>query len=318
MFGALLVSVGLHAEGPSRQVQAAPEPRRQAYQLGAGPVIGYDEAHKNTTTYARYPELIQLIQADGYRPRPFVQTLSAASLADIDILLTNDPATSLSNDEVSAVLAWVNGGGSLLLVLDHYASMQSKLTSTLGVRNWPGNGASVRTDLCRPELRGCVAQGNLAMNILFWRSELFPGGEPTLAILGSGGGRAYQSADAVLGKHAITEGRGSSERIRRVATFSGSAFEALSGGVPLLTLPRGAGIGAPTTTATNVVLGEPGLSGTPVAGWLQGAVIEVGKGRVAIFADSAVVSGGSAADAGQFIDNRQFVLNVFHWLSRVL
>ena len=158
------------------------------------------------------------------------------------------------------------------------------------------------------------------MNILFWRAEFFPGGEPKLAVLGSGGGQGYQSADAVLAKHAITDGRSPGERIRRVATFSGSAFEALPGGVPLLTLPRGAGLGAALRTPLlpNVVFGVDELQGTPVTGWLQGAVIEVGKGRLAIFADSAVVSGGSAADKDKFNDNRQFVLNVMHWLSRAI
>jgi hypothetical protein len=97
-----------------------------------------------------------------------------------------------------------------------------------------------------------------------------------------------------------------------VATFSGSAFEALPGGVPLLALPRGAELGGITTLPNNTVLGLAKYQGTPIAGWLQGAVIEVGQGRLAIFADSAVVSGGTAAD------NRQFVLNVMHWLSRVL
>jgi hypothetical protein len=40
--------------------------------------------------------------------------------------------------------------------------------------------------------------------------------------------------------------------------------------------------------------------------------MQVGKGRLAVFADNAVVSGGTAGD------NRQFVLNVMHWLSRAL
>ena len=206
---------------------------------------------------------------------------------------------------MSAIVAWLKGGGSLLLVLDHYASTQSKLTASLGVKNWPGNSAGA-----------CPT----AINILFWRSEFFPGGEPRLAVLGSGGGQGCQSADAILGKHAITEGRSPGERIRRVATFSGSAFEALPGGMPLLTLPRGARLGAATRTPLlpNVVLGVDELRGAPIAGWLQGAVTEFGKGRLAIFADSAVVSGGGAADKDQFIDNRQFALNLMHWLSRAL
>jgi hypothetical protein len=282
---------------------ASQEPR-PTYDSATGPVIAVDGGHKNTTTYDRYPSWIELLKGDGYRPRPLTQSISAASLADVRILVMNDPQTSLSDDEVSVVVAWLKGGGSLLLVLDHYASIQSKLTASLGVKNWPGNSAGV------PDV----------INILFWRSEFFPVGAPKLGVTGSGGGQGYQGPDAVLAKHAITEGRGPGERIRRVVTFSGSAFEALPGGVPLLTLPRSAGLGAATETPLlpNVVLGVDKLRGTSAAGWLQGAVIEVGKGRLAIFADSAVVSGGRSADKDQFNDNGQFALNLMRWLSRVL
>jgi hypothetical protein len=46
--------------------------------------------------------------------------------------------------------------------------------------------------------------------------------------------------------------------------------------------------------------------------WLQGAVMKTGKGRAAVFGETGLFSGGPAPD------NRQFVLNVVRWLSRVL
>lgn len=292
-----------------------------AYELGKGPVIAIDEAHKNSPTYDGYPDGIKALQDDGYRPRRFAQTISAASLADISILVMNDPQTTLGEDEVSPLVAWLKAGGSLLLALDHFASQQTRLTASLGVRNWPGNSVTVHSDLCKPGVTGCAAEGRAAMYVLFWRSESFPGGEPKLAVVGGGGGQGYQSADAVLGKHTITEGRGPGERITRVATYSGSAFEALPGGAPLLTLPLGARIGAvtKTTLVPSGLLGDGAFADTSAAGWLQGAVTEFGKGRVAVFADSAIVRiDGRAADEGKFKDNGQFVLNLMHWLSRIL
>ena len=299
----LLVSIGLAAREPFDQASSAAQTGRPTYDSVNGPVVAIDDAHKNTTPYARAAGLIKLLQDDGYRPRASTQTISAASLADVSIFIANDPQTTLSDSEVSALVAWLRGGGSLVLALDHYAAMQTKLTASLGVRNWPGNPAGLGV----PDV----------INILFWRSEFFPG-EPGVAILGSGGGRGYQTAEAVLAKHAITEGRGPSERIRRVATYSGSAFEALQGGTALLTLPRSARLGAPTSLPNDVMVGVPEARGTSAAGWLQGAVAEFGKGRLAVFADSGVLSGGVAADKDQFMDNRQFVLNLMHWLSRVL
>jgi hypothetical protein len=40
--------------------------------------------------------------------------------------------------------------------------------------------------------------------------------------------------------------------------------------------------------------------------------MKVGQGRVAMFGETGLFSGGPAAD------NRQFVLNVMHWLSHLL
>ena len=293
-----------------------------APQSTAGPVIAFDEAHRNPPSAAT-PALFELLRAEGYRPRALTQQLSAASLKDVNVLVINCPggltalelararrlpdaaaeaqAAALNDDEIAAVVAWLETGGSVLLVVDHapYPLAAAKLTAALGIRNW--GGGAVRTDLCtdpgpKPACMAPDADGNpRAGNIFFWRKDFFPGGEPRLVeIPGEGGFRpssGYQAADAVLARHPITEGRGPNERIQRVVVFGGSAFEAPPGAEPLLTLP-------PRGASSEV--------------WLQGAAMQVGKGRLAVFADNAVVSPGNAGD------NRQFVLNVMHWLSRVL
>jgi hypothetical protein len=53
-------------------------------------------------------------------------------------------------------------------------------------------------------------------------------------------------------------------------------------------------------------------SRAPVGGWVQGAVLNLGKGRVALFAEAGLFSGGPAAD------NRRFILNLMHWLTHLL
>jgi hypothetical protein len=320
LIGGLLTSIGLSAEMRSGPVQSAAALRKPPYELGAGPVIAFDEVHKLEAAKSGVlvdSEFIKALRSDGYRPRLLTQQISAASLADVNTLIAIDPRIAFSDDEVSALVTWLKVGGSFLLTLDHFASVQSKLTASLGVRNWPGNPAWIRTDLCKPAPPGCGGpdqRGNRsALYIFFWRTDFFPGGEPSLA---DGGGPAkslaYQSSDAILARHATTEGRGEYERIRRLVSRSGSAFQSLPGSVPLLTLPRGAVLGGVTTTP-DAALGEKELAGRPIAGWLQGAVVELGKGRVAVFADDTLVTGGTPNN-----DNRQFALNLMLWLSRVL
>lgn len=64
----------------------------------------------------------------------------------------------------------------------------------------------------------------------------------------------------------------------------------------------------------------------PVGGWLQGATLRLGRGRIAIFGEagmfSAQVSGPEKRPMGMNAplaeQNAQFVLNTLHWVSGVL
>lgn len=104
--------------------------------------------------------------------------------------------------------------------------------------------------------------------------------------------------------------------IDQIRTFGGSAFRIdTSSYRPLLKL------GAPWTMQ---VMESSGLSEKESAeGLLQGAVLEVGKGKVAVFGEAAMFSaqrygkwqkrmGFHARGAA---DNKHFILNVFHFLA---
>jgi hypothetical protein len=63
-----------------------------------------------------------------------------------------------------------------------------------------------------------------------------------------------------------------------------------------------------------------------VGGWLQGATLELGRGRVAIFGEAAMFSAQVAGaerrpmgmNAPMAEENARFVLNVLHWVVGVL
>lgn len=106
--------------------------------------------------------------------------------------------------------------------------------------------------------------------------------------------------------------------VTRVRTFSGSAFRA-PGARPLLVLGDG---------WTMQHMAANGLSEKHSAtGLLQGALIEHGAGRVAVFGEAAmfsaqIESGGlmrqrTGFNARGAEQNKQFVLNVVRWLARV-
>jgi len=132
----------------------------------------------------------------------------------------------------------------------------------------------------------------------------------------------FKRSDGTLAEHPITKGRAASERVDSVATFTGSAFRVDDHAEPLLIF----GAGVVSFTPTNFWMYKADTPRIPVTGWCQGAVLRVGKGRLAVFGEAAMFSAqvegpnrepfGMNAPAAK--QNPQFVLNVLHWLSGLL
>lgn len=115
----------------------------------------------------------------------------------------------------------------------------------------------------------------------------------------------FRRADGTLRNHPLTNG------IEQVATFGGSAFRLEQSGDPLLVF----GPAVRSWAASD-------SSEISVAGWLQGAVRSIGKGRVALFGEAGMFTAqlnangnpmGMNADIAK--QNSQFLLNVVHWLT---
>ncbi|MDO8545242.1 MAG: hypothetical protein Q7S40_32780 [Opitutaceae bacterium] len=306
-----IVVLTLAVGGASAQQVSRPDSTRAtqpAFATGKGPVVAIDEAHQNTHTIgsAQFRGFGELLQRDGYRVRSLTESIAGASLTGIDVLVVSGPGgwagpdASLSDGEVAALIQWIRDGGALLLILDHMPAPRNgaRLAAAVGVSSWHDGYTLV-------EMRDSLPVGP----ILFWRADSFPAGLPAVGPTGPAGGMGYQGTDAVLAKHPITEGRNANERVQKVATFVGSAFQLPSRGEALLTLPERAISFTPKSPGPDVTVDA---ERTPVGRWLQGAVMKLGKGRVAVFGEAGLFSGGPAAD------NRLFVLNVLRWLSGVL
>jgi hypothetical protein len=127
---------------------------------------------------------------------------------------------------------------------------------------------------------------------------------------GGAGPMVFHKTDGTLTDHPITKG------IDEVATFTGSSFQMDAPGQPLLVL------GAETYSFAAPDDPRP----VPVSGGLQGAVLQFGKGKVAVFGEAAMFSAQLAGpnkvpmgmNAPAAKQNPQFLLNVVHWLTGVL
>lgn len=281
-----------------------------AFASASGPRLCVDEAHYNFHTLdGRFAPFGALMARDGFRVSPSRARIAADALRACDIFVISNAQPSdrpwnqyprptpsaFAADEIAALVAWVRGGGALLLIADHMPlagaaaalarAFEAEFTDGFAYEGWTeGTPRTARE-------RGAD--------------------QPTLFTRGTGTLRA----------HAVSDGRTATERVTQVRSFTGQAFRWDAAGVePLLVLPD------------NYVSLEPEMAWQftddtpvrPVGGWLQGAVRAVGRGKVALFGEAAMFSAQRAGpgegtpmgmNAPMAEQNAQFALNLLRWLG---
>lgn len=271
-----------------------------------GPVVLFDEGHLNThTTAGGYRPFSDLLRSDGYRLRVAREPLTTATLQEASVLVlavargkndANDEA-AYSEAEAAVIDAWVRGGGSLLLITDH----------------WP-YGSSV-SSLAR---RFNIAMGaGLVQDTTHHDPDR---GDSHLV---------FSAGNGLLRDHPIVRGRTQVERVQRVLSFTGQSLQGPAAAVPFLALSDAATERPPGPPHVERDGGDVRVQmeyGDPVsaAGRAQGIALEVEAGRMVVLGDAGMLRAQRDRN-GMLVgmnvagyDNRQLALNIMHWLSRAL
>lgn len=273
-----------------------PEP---AYAEGAGPVVQIDEAHSNYhTADGRYAPFAKLLRRDGYVVRGLAEPATAETLVRGDVYVI---ANAISASDVKR---WK--------LPTEPAFTPSEVEA---IRTWVENGGSLFLIADHMPMPGAAESLAGAFGVWFYNGFLFDA---------EGKGQIDYTRETGLADHPITRGRDASERIDHIRVFTGQAFRADPDAEPLLTVPSGSRVHLPIEAWRF----EPDTPSIPADGLLQGAVLRVGRGRVAFFGEAAMFSaqeqirkkerrvmGMNHPEAEQ---NPQFLLNVLHWLSGLL
>lgn len=261
----------------------------------AGPRVMFDEAHNNFHTMdGRYKPFATLLLNDGYRVVRNRVPFTKKSLDDFKILVianalgaeemddTGADKPAFTEAEVEAVHDWVRGGGSLLLIADHapFGGAAESLGKRFGVEMSKGFTLDEANS----------AEGN-----------------PSLII--------YSRENKLLLDHPITSGRETAEKINKVLSFTGQSLVGPKGSYAILKLSDTAK-DTPDRNATTLV---------SAAGRAQALAFKFGKGRVVVQGEAAMLS-AQIAGANKFkmgmnvpgTDNKQYALNLMHWLSGIL
>jgi len=257
-----------------------------------GPRVMFDEAHHNFhTTEGRYKPFVDLMMNDGYRVIRNRQSFGKTRLSDFKILVIANALgaeeyddegadkSAFNDDEIEAVADWVKGGGALLLIADHapFGGAATALAKRFGV--------------------------DMSRGYTF---------DPQNSVAGSPTHLIFSRENKLLGVHPITEGRDDSEKIKLLRSFTGQSLKGPEGSVGLLNLSNTA-TDSPSYESKELV---------SAAGRSQAVALKFGKGRVVVQGEAAMltaqISGAEKRPMGMNVpgtDDRQYALNVMHWLS---
>ena len=313
----LLLASGIVSAQQEPDLKYKPPLLRPAYESGKGPRLAIDQAHYNFhTAEGRYKPFAELLRRDGYRVAVQKQLLSAESLKGVDVLVISN-AVHKSNEE-----RWAPPNPSAF-TKDEIAALHS----------WIEKGGSLLLIADHPPFAGAASELAKAFGVE-WSN-----GHATAGHWKGGGTDTFEKGTG-LKESTITRGRADEEKVTKVATYAGSAFKPPKGAIPVMVF-------GPKSESQERKVGEKGTVETrtvAIEGWCQGAVMKVGKGRVALFGEAAMFSaqqvmgavwrfdlplgkermfrmvlfgpdrfGMNAPEAKQ---NHQLLLNVMHWLSR--
>jgi hypothetical protein len=231
---------------------------------------------------------------DGYRVVRNRQTLTKTVLNSFKVLIIANALgaeemddegadrSAFTDEESDAVRDWVRGDGSLLLIADHapFGGAAENLAKRFGVEMSKGFTYDVENSV---------------------------NGNPSLIV--------YSRENKLLLEHPITGGRDGTERVNRVMTFTGQSLKGPAESSVLLKL---------SDTAKDMP--DPDSKAvTSAAGRAQGIAFKFGKGRVVVLGEAAMLSaqvtGAENSKMGMNVpgtDNKQFALNIMHWLSGLL
>jgi hypothetical protein len=260
-----------------------------------GPRILFDEAHHNFhTTEGRYKPFVDLLRNDGFRIIRNRQPFAKATLSSFKVLVIANAlgaeemddngadASAFTEEECQAVQDWVKDGGSLLLIADHapFGGAAQSLANRFGV--------------------------DMSKGFTF---------DPANSVEGSPSTLIFSRENKLLESHPITEGRHQDERVNRVQSFTGQSLKGPADSIAILKLADTAKDSPNRDTDAAV----------SAAGRAQALAFKFGKGRVVVQGEAAMLSaqitGSNNFKMGMNVpgnDNKQYALNVMHWLSGLL
>lgn len=257
---------------------------------GTGPKVAIDEGHNNFHTLSgRYASFAQVLTTEGFSVTAVQGTIDKAKLMNLDVLVISNPIheSNLGN--------WVLPNPS--------AYTESEISA---INDWVKSGGSLFLIADHMPFGG--AASDLATSFGFNFTNGFA------RFQRQNGFETFKKKANTLVAHEVTEG------IEKVMTFTGQAFEIPSQAEGLLKFPKGSYSLEPDTAWQF----NRNTFSRPIDGWYQGALLDYGTGKVAVFGEAAMFTTQLVFERKMKVGmntkgakkNAQFLKNVMAWLSK--
>lgn len=260
------------------------------------PVILIDEAHRNYhTASGRYKPFAELLTSDGYRVGSNGKSFTPDTLGEIDVLVIANALGSVSAEEPKVSDPAFTAEECEVV---HSWVRQGGALLLIADHEPFGLAAQMLAQRFGVEMRNCSTA------------------DPFNNDAGSIKHLVFSRDNGLLGEHAVLRGRSDAERIDKVVTFRGQSINGPTASVSLFRL---------ATTANDTITMSNGQQEVrSAAGRVQGLALSVGKGRVVVLGEAAMLTaqsftrGTTVSTFGMSTpgyDNKQLTLNILHWLS---
>lgn len=256
------------------------------------PRVLFDEAHYNFDTINnRYKPFADLMFNDGYHFAVNRQPFSKESLKTFKVLIITNALGAEDIDD------------------EHAGSPAFSEAECDAVIEWLRGGGSLLFIAGNEPFRTAAESLAKKLGVEMIKAPLTNSGntDPASSV------KVFTRENQSLADHPTTNGRDDTERVKRVMSFSGPSLKGPTGSDAFLRL---------IDTPADATEAEKKPAPTALA---QGLAFRLGKGRVVVLGDSAMLSaqmtgkekrmfGMNSPDA----DNKQLALNIMHWLSGLL